>query len=62
MQANKGFASPQSNLATSQVLGTSADCTVSVIVCQNAGIVIKVRKDRLRSFKSVHESLTTESD
>ena len=37
----------------SQVLGTSAEYTVSVIVGQHAGIVIKVRKDRLKSFKSV---------
>jgi hypothetical protein len=35
------------------VLGTSAEYTVSVIVGQNAGIVIKVRKDRLKSLKSV---------
>ena len=37
----------------SQVLGTSAEYTVSVIVGQNAGIAIKVRKDRLQSLKSV---------
>ena len=37
----------------SQVLGTSAEFTVSVIVGRNAGIVVKVRKDRLKSLKSV---------
>ena len=37
----------------SQVLGTSAEYTVSVIVGQNAGIAIKVRKDRLRSLKRI---------
>lgn len=37
----------------SQVLGTSAEYTVSVIVGQNAGIAIKVRKDRLQSLKPV---------
>jgi amidase len=35
----------------SQVLGTSAEYTVSVIVGHNAGIVIKVRKDRLQSLE-----------
>jgi amidase len=37
----------------SQVLGTSAEYTVSVIVGHNAGIVLKIRKDRLQSLKSV---------
>jgi amidase len=37
----------------SQVLGTSAEYTVSAIVGHNAGIVIKVRRDRLKSLKSV---------
>ena len=37
----------------SQVLGTSAEYTVSVIVGQTAGIVIKVPKDRLKSLKIV---------
>lgn len=37
----------------SQVLGTSAEYTVSVIVGQNAGIAIKVRKDRLQSLGAV---------
>jgi hypothetical protein len=36
----------------SQVLGTSAEYTVSVIVGRNAGIVIKIRKDRLQLLKS----------
>jgi amidase len=35
----------------SQVLGTSAEYRVSVIVGSNAGIVLKVHKDRLRSLK-----------
>jgi hypothetical protein len=35
----------------SQVLGTSAEYRVSVSVGRNAGIVIKVHKDRLKSFK-----------
>lgn len=35
----------------SQVLGTSAEYTVSVIVGQNAGIAVKIRKDRLRSIR-----------
>jgi acetamidase/formamidase len=34
----------------SQVIGTSAEYRVSVIVGQNAGIVIKVHKDRLRGL------------
>jgi acetamidase/formamidase len=37
----------------SQVLGTSAEYTVSVIVGHNAGIVIKLRKDRLQLLKPV---------
>ena len=36
----------------SQVLGTSAEYRVSVIARGNAGIVLKVHKDRLRSLKS----------
>jgi hypothetical protein len=36
----------------SQVLGTSAEYRVSVIVGRNAGIVMKVHKERLQSFKS----------
>jgi amidase len=43
----------------SQVLGTSAEYRVSVIVGRNAGIVIKVHKDRLQSFKSGLASGTT---
>jgi acetamidase/formamidase len=35
----------------SQVLGTAAEYTVSVIVGKNAGMVIKVRKDRLQSLR-----------
>jgi hypothetical protein len=35
----------------SQVVGTSAEYRVSVIVGRNAGIVIKVHKDRLRGLK-----------
>jgi acetamidase/formamidase len=37
----------------SQVLGTSAEYTVSVVVGQNAGIVIKIRKDRLQSLRFI---------
>ena len=36
----------------SQVLGTSAEYRISVVVGRNAGIVLKVHKDRLRPFKS----------
>ena len=36
----------------SQVLGTSARYRVSVIVGSNAGIALKVHKDRLQSFKT----------
>jgi acetamidase/formamidase len=36
----------------SQVLGTAAEYRVSVVVGSNAGIVIKIHKDRLQSFKS----------
>ncbi len=36
-----------------QVLGTSAEYAVSVLVNQNAGIVIKVRKDLLNPLQSV---------
>ena len=36
----------------SQVVGTSAEYRVSVVVGRNAGIVIKLHKDRLRSLKS----------
>ena len=36
----------------SQVLGTSAEYRVSVVVGRNAGIVLKLHRDRLRSFKS----------
>lgn len=35
----------------SQVVGTSAEYRVSVVVGRNAGIVLKLHKDRLRSFK-----------
>jgi len=35
----------------SQVIGTSAEYRVSVIVGQNAGIVIKLHKDRLGGLK-----------
>lgn len=35
----------------SQVVGTSAEYRVSVVVGRNAGIVIKLHKDRLRSLK-----------
>jgi len=35
----------------SQVIGTSAEYRVSVVVGRNAGIVIKVHKDRLRGLK-----------
>jgi amidase len=35
----------------SQVLGTSAEYRISVVVGKNAGIVVKLPKDRLRSLK-----------
>ena len=49
LMARHGLTFPE----VSQVLGTSAEYTVSVIVGHNAGIVIKVRKNRLTSLKSV---------
>jgi amidase len=49
LMARHGLSVPE----VSQVLGTSAEYTVSVVVGQNAGIAIKVRKDRLQSFKFV---------
>ena len=47
LMARHGLTLPE----VSQVLGTAAEYTVSVIVGRNAGIAIKVRKDRLRSLK-----------
>jgi hypothetical protein len=34
-----------------QVLGTSAEYKVSVVAFRNAGIVLKIHKDRLRTLK-----------
>jgi len=49
LMARHGLTLPE----VSQVLGTSAEFTVSVIVGQTAGIAIKVHKDRLKALKSV---------
>ena len=49
LMARHGLTLPE----VSQVLGTSAEFTVSVIVGQTAGIVIKVHKDGLKALKLV---------
>jgi amidase len=49
LMARHGLTLPE----VSQVLGTSAEFTVSVIVGQTAGVVIKVHNDRLKALKLV---------